>query len=970
MKKITFLFLLFFLFCSYEKSYSQKIYKYDTIAGDPLKARIYTLDNGMKIYLSVYKNEPRIQTIIAVKAGSKNDPHETTGLAHYFEHMMFKGTAHFGTLDWKTEEPLINRIDSLFEVYRFVKDSSERIRLYHIIDSISFIASGYAIPNEYFKLASILGAKGTNAATSLERTYYVNDIPSNRLNQWLEIESERFSNPVLRLFHTELETIYEEKNMNLTNDSRKVFTSLLEGLFQKHTYGTQTTLGESEHLKNPSLKNIRNFYNEYYVPNNMAICISGDLNPDETIRLIDKYFNSFKSKKVPPFNFEKEEPIKKPVIKDVYGPDAENITLAFRFDGANSKDVDMITLVDMILSNSSAGLIDLNLLKKQKVLEAYSYPFFLKDYSTLMLYGKPKNGQTLDEVKNLLLEQIELIKKGDFPDNLLPAIINNLKLDQIKNYESNNSRASAMVDAFIMDIPWTNVVNNFDRLSKITKKDIVNFVNQKFNNNNYVQVNKHTGKDTTIVTIKKPPITPIKMNRDQKSDFLVNIEKENIPEIKPVFIDYQKDIAHLQMANGISLNYKKNNENATFDLYYIFDLGTNHNKKIDMALDYLNFIGTSKYTAEQIEKEFFQLACSFSVSATNDQVYVRLSGLSENFEPALKLVEHLLNDAQPDTLALKNLIDDKIKKRLDAKKNPRTIFSALVAYGIYGAVSPFTYKLSEEELKKLTAEELIAEIKNLFTIEHRILFYGSNSSDELLANLNKYHITPKALKSAPAEHSFAESPLNEKKIYIVDFDMKQANIVFLSKGIQGYNKDLAPVSNLYNKYFGSGPGAIVWQEIREARSLAYTANSTYQAPSRKNKSYYNVSFLGTQHDKINLALDAFTNILNQMPESEKSFKTAINSIMQSLPSERITKASILFNYESAKKLGLDYDIRKDIFEKTPTLTFQDIKNFQNEYILNKPLTILILADKKQLDIDTLKKYGTIEFLKMEDVFGY
>ena len=251
-------------------------YKYETVAGDPLNTRIYTLDNGLKVYMSVNKEAPRIQTYIAVKVGGKNDPAETTGLAHYFEHLMFKGTQQFGTSDYAAEKPMLDEIENLFEVYRKTADEAERAAIYRRIDSISYEASKIAIPNEYDKLMSAIGANGTNAFTSQDMTVYVEDIPSNQIDNWAKIQADRFKNPVIRGFHTELETIYEEKNMSLTQDSRKVWEAMDAALFPNHPYGTQTVLGTQEHLKNPSITNVRNYHKTYYVPNNMAVCVSGD----------------------------------------------------------------------------------------------------------------------------------------------------------------------------------------------------------------------------------------------------------------------------------------------------------------------------------------------------------------------------------------------------------------------------------------------------------------------------------------------------------------------------------------------------------------------------------------------------------------------------------------------------------------------------------------------------------------------
>ena len=442
---------------------------YESFANDPLNTRIYTLDNGLKVYLSVYKDAPRVQTYIAVRAGSKNDPADATGLAHYLEHMLFKGTDKYGSLDFEKEKVLIDQIEALYEEYRTIDmdDEENRNRVYAQIDSVSGEAAKFAIANEYDKMVSGIGAKGTNAYTSAESTVYVNDIPSNQLEKWLSIESERFRDPVFRLFHTELEAVYEEKNRGLDNDGRKMFEAMLSGLFQKHTYGTQTTIGTVEHLKNPSLTEIRKYFNKYYVPNNMAICLSGDFDPDQVIVWINEKFGSFERKDDPEFTAGVEEPITSPIIKEVYGPDVERVYLAFRFPGIEERETQVMRLIDMVLSNSQAGLVDLNLNQQQKVLNASCFPYTLKDYSTHVLYGTPKQGQSLDEVKDLLLAEVEKVKNGLFPDWLLPAIISDMKLEKIKKFENNSSRANEFVQSFILDIEWEEYIKELEKLDTL-----------------------------------------------------------------------------------------------------------------------------------------------------------------------------------------------------------------------------------------------------------------------------------------------------------------------------------------------------------------------------------------------------------------------------------------------------------------------------------------------------------------------
>ena len=330
-------------------------YTYETVKNDPLKTRIYTLDNGLKVYMSVNKAEPRIETYIAVKVGGKNDPSETTGLAHYFEHLMFKGTQQFGTSNYEAEKPLLDQIEQLFEVYRKTTDDAERAAIYRQINSISYEASKYAIPNEYDKLMSAIGALETNANTSMDRTVYIENIPSNQIENWARIQADRFKNVVIRGFHTELETIYEEKNMSLTDDNRKVYTTIGEVLYPNHPYGKQSVLGTQEHLKNPSITNVKNYHTQYYVPNNMAILLSGDFDPDQMIATIDKYFGDMQpNENIPQLAFEPEAPITKPIVKEVYGPDAANVTLAWRTDNAASSDAEYLLLASRILYNGQA----------------------------------------------------------------------------------------------------------------------------------------------------------------------------------------------------------------------------------------------------------------------------------------------------------------------------------------------------------------------------------------------------------------------------------------------------------------------------------------------------------------------------------------------------------------------------------------------------------------------------------------
>ncbi|MCX7832747.1 MAG: insulinase family protein [Ignavibacteria bacterium] len=966
MRKIAMFLITFFLLSG--SAFCQKEYKYITYPDDPLKTRIYTLDNGLKVYISVNKSEPRIATRIAVKAGSKLDPSDATGLAHYLEHMLFKGTDKFGTKDFSIEGKLIEEIINLYEEYRATKDPDERKNIYRKIDSVSYLASEYAIPNEYDKMLSAIGAKGTNAYTSVEQTVYTNEIPSNQFEKWVEIEAERFRNPVMRLFHTELEVVYEEKNRSLDNGFYKAYEALMSGLFSKHTYGTQTTIGTVEHLKNPSIKKVIDYYNTYYVPNNMAIILAGDINPDEAIKIIDEKFGVLKPKPIPDFIPPVEEKIKEPILKEVYSPEQEFLFMGFRLPGVNAEDFEKLEMLSSILYNGTAGLIDLNLILQQKVLQASAYIYDMKDYSVLFINATPRGGQSLDELKTLLLSQIELLKKGDFSDWYLDAVINNIKLEQMRILESNNRIVNEYVNSFTQDIPWDKYYKKIELYSKVTKQDIIDVANKYFGEN-YVAVYKKTGEDKTVQKIVKPEITPVLVNRDTESEFLKNIIKTPVPEIEPEFINYKEVITESLIQSKNKIYHLKNNENDLFEFALVYDMGTNNDKRLGLAMKYLLLIGTEKYSATDLSIEFYKIGCRFDANANVDRCEIKISGLNKNFKKAIELLYHLLNDCKADDKALQNLISDELKERENAKLSKNIILrQALLNYGKYGALSPFTNVLSTEELKLLKGEDITSLIKNLCYIQHKIAYYGPFSSEEFYSAIQPYYLKKIMPFDPPPEKNFPELETQEK-VYYVNYKMQQVEIMMISKSVL-YDAKLTPVIRLFNEYFGSGMSSVVFQELREAKALAYSVYSNFTTPREKGKSYYITSYIGTQADKLAEALDGFIALLTILPESEISFNSAKDGIIKQIQSERILRFDIIRNYLNNLRFGIDYDIRKDIYEQVPKMTLTDLKEFHQKYFNHKSYTYLVIGDKNKVDIDILKKYADFKELTLEEIFGY
>lgn len=946
-------------------------YSYETVPNDPLKARIYTLDNGLKVYMTVNKETPRIQTYIAVRVGGKNDPAETTGLAHYFEHLMFKGTTNFGTQNYEIEKPLLDQIEEQFEVYRKTTDSLERKAIYAKIDSISYEASKYAIPNEYDKLMAAIGANGTNAYTSFDVTCYTEDIPSNQIDNWAKIQAERFENCVIRGFHTELETVYEEKNMSLTRDPRKVYEAVLSSLFPHHPYGTQTVLGTQEDLKNPSITNIKEYYKKWYVPNNMAICLSGDFDPDQMIATIDKYFGGLKpNPDLPKLDLPKETPITAPVVREVIGPDAESVALAWRFPGAADKDVETLQVVSQILYNGQAGLFDLDLTQQQKTLSSYCYPLTMSDYSALLMQGCPKQGQTLDEVKDLMLGELKKLRDGDFDEKMLEANINNFKLYQMQQLENNDARADMFVQSFVNGSDWADEVTALNRMSKLTKNDIVAFANKYLKDDNYAVIYKRQGKDPNEKKMPKPEITPIVMNRDTASTFLKEIQASVVTPIEPVFLDYSKDLTQLKAKSDIPVLYKQNTTNDIFQLIYLFDMGNNNDKALGTAAQYLEYLGTADMTPEEVKSEFYRLACSFFVSPGSKRTYVVLSGLNENMPAAMALFEKLLANAQVNKEAYANMANDILKSRKDAKLNQMQNFSRLVSYATYGPKSPATNLLTEAELISMDPQQLVDRIKQLSSFKHRILYYGPSNQDDLLAIINKEHQAPEALKEIPEGNNFEALLTPETKIFIAPYDAKQIYMSQISNKGEKFDPAAESGRQLYNEYFGGGMNSIVFQEMRESRGLAYSAWAGMLKPSYLTDPYMLRTQIATQNDKMIDAINTFNDIINNMPESEAAFKLAKDGMIARMRTDRTIKMDVIWDYISAQYLGQNVDSRIKLYNDVQNMTLQDVIDYQNKWIKGRTYTYCILGDKKELDINALKKVGPVIELKQEDIFGY
>lgn len=950
----------------YQEIYQQDIngYTYLSVTNDDNKVRIYTLKNGLKVFLAQNFDAPKIQTYIPVKTGSNRDPEDNTGLAHYLEHMMFKGSTRLGTINWEQEKILLEQISELFEQHKYESDLHQKKEIYKEIDRLSLLASEYAIANEYDKAVSSLGATGTNAHTWLNETVYKNNIPKNELEKWLKIESDRFSGVVLRLFHTELESVYEEFNRLQDNDSRVVNYAMMELLFPTHPNGQQTTIGRAEHLKNPSMKAINEYFNNYYVPNNYAIVLVGDLDFEQTILLIDKYFGKFQYKEIVEKPKIVEKPITEVVSKVIESPSTPRVHLGWRTDSYGTRECILIDIIAHILSNrGEAGLMDLNVNQQQKVLASQAYSVGFKEYGYLSVIAIPKEYDSLEYAKNLILEQIDLVKKGEFPDWLISAIVNDFRFQRLKALETADGLASNLYDVFIKERTWKEELQELDIYAQVTKDEVVGFANEFFKNN-YVVIYKEQGDKENSIRVDKPEISPIKINRDAQSEFLEEILNEEPERITPEFIDYESKIQTSTISDR-KYSFVENQHNDIAQVHFIFPIGRDNDKEQVLAIQYLEYLGTNQFSVQEIKQKFYKIGVTYYFKISDEEINIYLVGLEENISEGIDLLFHWLENAKPDKEIYSEFVEMILDSREAVKKDKNQIMKGLINYAKFGEKSSFRNVIPEDRLLSINPMDLTDKLRFLLRLDYEIFYYAKDK-DKFTSFIAGY-IHPITEKS-PNKEKFSKQD-TDGNVYFFPYDMVQVEMYRVGKGNIVEPENYGKIS-VFNEYFGSGLSSVVFQEVRESKSLAYQAYAMYSSANKKKENDYIANYIGTQPDKLAIAVDTMENLMREFPKYPIQFENAKQSVLKKMESVRVTRAEIFFQYKRQQKLGINYNLRKKAYEQIKNLTIDDLEAFYNQYIKNQTYNTAIMGKENSFDTQLIMKLGTFEKISVEKIFNY
>ncbi|MGV3525396.1 MAG: M16 family metallopeptidase [Candidatus Sericytochromatia bacterium] len=931
----------------------------------------FTLPNGLKVYLSRNPLDPKFHAQVVVNAGGKQDPADATGIAHYLEHMLFKGTDELGTNNFAAEKALQDQIVARYDELFKTQDAAARTRLQQEINRLSVQASQYAIPGELDALYSGLGAEGLNAYTSNEETVYLMSLPKNRLEQWAMVESERFKDPVFRLFQSELETVYEEKNRSLDNKEDILYEAVEAQLYEKHPYGTQTILGSVEHLKNPSLAKMYAFYRRYYVPNNMAIVISGDIDLAETRRIIEKYFSSWQAVDSPPFEAPVEPPIQGVERVSTEYAGEEKVMLAFRTANYYSADRDALMMIDMLLDSGNAGLIKLNLVQPQQVRAAGSYPQIHKDYGAQYLWAIPKEGQTLEEAEALLLEQLNKLKRGEFDPDILKAVALDFEVSQKQALESNEGRASLMTRAFLMGQSVEDILAQSARFRALTKERVVE-VAQRYFGANYVSGFRHD-KPYAFPEIEKPTLDKMTLNPNQESPFAARVRAVNPAPVEPVWVDVPKALQTRSFAPGVVSYHQRNPVNDLFSFTIDYDYGNKHHPLFCTVMSELNQAGTADMTAAQVSNTWFKLGVKPSFSCGDYGFSMNLQGPDESFEKALALGEQLLWNAKLDPVRFSAKLDNLLASRSDEKKDAATLRSALRNWVRYGAQSSFLERPSASQLRTASVELYPAMAAALKKQNFNLYYTGQLTPQKVESLVRKYH-QPAEIK-VPLLQPRKAPPLEVMsrhttpvKIYFLHNPGAQSNIDLNIAGTP-VNPSETVLNEYYNEYMDGGMGAIMFQEVRESRALAYSTWSYYFQGGRLGDQDQMLAYIGTQADKTVEAVKLLLDLMRLPPESESHFKRARAALDNRYRTSRVNFRELFGTVEAWRELGFDNDPRPVYYSQLSDVQLQDMWQYLQTKVGKQPLTLTIVGDRSKVGLDALRKLAEVEEVKVEQLFN-
>ncbi len=932
----------------------------------------FSLANGMTVWISEDHSQPKVFGAVVVKAGAKDCPN--SGIAHYLEHLLFKGTENIGTTDYGKEKPWLDSISAQYDLLAKTTDEARRLSIQRHINELSIKAADYAIPNEFSNLVSRFGGTGLNAYTSFDETVFHNSFAPQYIRQWCELYVERLKTPVFRLFQGELETVYEEKNMYSDN----IVASTAEYAQQLAFAGTPYAypiIGATDSLKNPRLSEMTRFFRERYVPANMGLVLCGDISADSLRPLLDKTFGTLES------SAKTFEPTPKSRLRDftdmpvirlkVPVPIVKIGGMAWQAPEENSADYAAFNVMSSMLTNDDrTGLID-SLVTSTRLTFAAGMGYNFKDFSawgfafvSRLPFGSRKKAD------RLCMQQIAKLKAGNFSDAALAAAKLTLKRDAELSIESVDGRSKAMINAFSHGLDWNEVARTGAMIDSVSRDDIMRVARQ-YLNGNVLRIAKKFGSYPKE-HVRQPGYKPVQpRNAGKQSAFAVRMESEPMKTVEPRLLNLDKDANLVQLSPLVRLYAVPNQKNDIFSLQIVFHRGTRDDNRLSAMAEYLDEIGTESHDKHAFANLLRGYGATLSVDASTDAVTLSLTGIDRHFDETMGLLNEFLTTPKADAKLFSSLVKSTKLESSTFFKDNDNIVQAVLQKLIRGSRSDYLNRLSAGEVRRIGGDSLVSIFKNLQLWQTDIIYCGSRNAKDI-ENIIKRNIDTSRVSHPWKAEARPICQIDENTVYVYDVPSARQTMVgaYVRVDSMPTATDRARLM-LWGNYFGGGMQSVLFQEVREFRALAYSAHGSVLAPdlsTRGDEPCGFVSLIGTQADKTMTTVALLDSLLANMPIKVSSVGATKHAIANSINNGYPTMRQLGSKVADLRLRGYVNDPSADIVASLQGMGVEDIERFYNSQVRRSPRAIIIVGNKKTLDFGQLEKMGKVVVLKREDIY--
>ena len=914
----------------------------------------YKLSNGLTVLLWEDHDQPDVTGYVVVRAGAVDEPAEYTGLAHYLEHMLFKGTQRIGALDWEAEKPIYDSIVALYDQYCETTDAKVREQLATQINECSMREAKISSTEDFFNMLDLIGAEGVNAYTSYDVTAYHNSFPAAEMYRWLTIFSDRLINPVFRTFQAELENVFEEYNMYANEPSSQVQNQLFADIYKGSPYEREV-IGLPEHLKNPRLSKLIEFYNTWYVPNNMALIIVGDFDTETAKPMIEETFSRLQPKELPVRpTYPEVELTGKKHYNLGYNP---MVTWIYPGVKEGDPDQDALDFVCMLLYNGQTGLLD-NVNTKGDVQFAGVYNDSRRNTGRLIIEAVPyydANQQMFETDKAteaIIMREVDKIKSGNIDDELIANVKRMYaQSDKIMN-ERPSYKMNALVDAFTYNKPTDDIFTANEKIQALTKEEIVRVAKKYFGADHMTISFDEDTKTPKAKTLPKPNIKPLDPVKNAKTEYAAEFQKLPKGELKQTFNDFN-DVKVSSLGENVTLRYTPNNKNDIFSLTLRYGVGAHEMPLLPFAtslMDDAGVMGSPNIEGKDFKKQIAELGGSVSYGCDDSYFTISISGEDENIGKIMNLVNRQLLMPYLEQKQLDALKGSEFFSRYSRQKRTAVQKSALLQYALYGKKSSFLDEVPFADVWGMDGVKVQRLIASARTYALDVFYCGTLPEEKVVAEL------PLTEGMQPSKSPFIKDRQTYDKptiLFLPNSNVQQADLYFY---INGRPYDIASdvSSDAFNQYMSGGFTGIVMNEIRVKRSMAYSAYGVNATPILPGKDCYFYGYVGTQSDKIADAIDVYMDILTDMPKDSTQIDALRAALKQAAQTAKPSMRGKAATFEQWQRIGYNDDPAKVNAADIDALTFNDIEKFYEQNIKGKPITIILMGDPKKIDLKAVE----------------